>query len=81
MKELLLEKCPDRHMEVAASNKEWSCLYFHLSPFNMVENLEYCFGRDSQGFSAILRTKVLESTTRIPFVFWFYVNGQGGMLH
>ena len=58
MKELLLEKCPDRHMEVAASNKEWSCLYFHLSPFNMVENLEYCFGRDSQGFSAILRTKV-----------------------
>ena len=34
----------------------------------MVENLEYCFGRDSQGFSAILRTKVLKLTTRIPFL-------------
>ena len=56
-------------------------MYFYLAAFNKVENLEYCFGRDSQGFSAILRTKVFESTLRIPFVFWFYMNGQGGMLH
>ena len=70
-------------MEVAASNKDGrrmvsACTF---TPFNMVENLEYCIGRDSQGCSAILRTNVLESTTRIPFVFWFYMNGQGGMLH
>ena len=69
-------------MEVAASNKDGrqmvsACIF---TPFNMAENLEYCFGRDSQGCSSILRTKVLEST-RIPFVFWFYMNGHGGMLH
>ena len=69
-------------MEVAASNKDGRQMVSDCLPqFNMVENLEYCFGRDSQGGSVILRTKVLESTTRILFVFWFYMNGQGGMLH